>query len=168
MENSEVQVTTVERIFEKLMVMSCSSDHLLIDDKGYTYTFPGRNRFVRRLAEALDTFVSDIRSNAIDFVNVEQMFGHLEAYHELAYSIAKNFPKNDIALGKKTRASNKVEDECWRTTKYSLKRSDRKTMEHFAELINLRQIKRREKEEAYYNGSIHSMIGGLPELGKKR
>ncbi len=51
--------------------------------------------------------------------------------------------------------------------KISLKSAPESTVASFLEWVKIHQSKQYEEGQAYA-GSVHSMIGGLPELGKNR
>jgi len=168
-ETSARKVTpAAERTVEKLLTLARSNDHKFIkteaDKRNYAHW---RDFRIKHVADALERVVADIHADHIDLENIKQLFHQLKIFHWDAHYAAKRFQKNDIVVGDKTEASNKVEDECWKRIKTSLQKSSESTRERFIEWIKIHQSKQYEEEQRY-GGSVHSMIGGLPELGKRR
>lgn len=161
---------SVRKTVEELLVLARSSDHKFLrpeaDESIFNFAH-WRDFRIERVAKALERVIADIHADHIDLENIKQLFHHLKIFHWDAHYTAKKYQKNDIVVGDKTEASNKVEDECWKRIRRSLQKSPESTRERFIEWIKIHQSKQYEEEQRYC-GSIHSMIGGLPELGKRR
>lgn len=159
-----------EGLPQTLLDLACSNDHRLSTpkDEGITtFHFDFRNKRVELIDELVVKIARSIIADDIDLESIEKFFKHLEAFHYISYCTSSNYIKNDTVLGNKTEAANKVEDECWRRVRTALQRASSVTKERFVELIKIHGSRRYE-EEQLFGGSVYSMLGGLPELGKNR